>query len=69
VVFKGLARFLFSWVLPVMVVTNVPARVLIHARETPWPFIGHLVLVSFMMILLSRLIWRVALNHYSSASS
>ncbi len=69
VVFKGLARFIFSWVLPVMVVTNVPARVLIHASETPWQFIGHLVLVSFMMILLSRLMWRVAINHYSSASS
>jgi ABC-2 type transport system permease protein len=69
VVFKGLAKFLFSWVLPVMVVTNVPARVLIHASETPWQFVGHLVLVSFMMILLSRLVWRAALNHYSSASS
>ena len=69
VVFKGLAKFLFSWVLPVMVVTNVPARVLIHAGETPWRFVGHLVLVSFMMILLSRLVWRAALNHYSSASS
>jgi ABC-type uncharacterized transport system permease subunit len=52
-----------------MVVTNVPARVLIHASETPWQFVGHLVLVSFMMILVSRLIWRTALNHYSSASS
>ncbi|HZC34994.1 MAG TPA: ABC-2 family transporter protein [Chthoniobacterales bacterium] len=69
VVFKGLAKFVFSWVLPVMVVTNVPARVLIHASETPWPFVGHLVLVSMMMILFSRLIWRSALNHYSSASS
>jgi ABC-type uncharacterized transport system permease subunit len=43
--------------------------VLIHAGKTPWQFVGHLVLVSFMMILLSRLVWRAALNHYSSASS
>jgi viologen exporter family transport system permease protein len=69
VVFKGFAKFIFSWVLPVMVVTNVPARVLIHAGETPWRFIGHLILISFLMVLFSRLLWRTALNHYSSASS
>jgi ABC-2 type transport system permease protein len=69
VVFKGVAKFVFSWILPVMVITNVPARVLIHASETPWRFVAHLVVVSLMMILLSRLIWRAALNRYSSASS
>jgi ABC-2 type transport system permease protein len=69
VVFKGFAKFVFSWVIPVVVITNVPARVLIHASETPWPLIAHLLLISGVMALLSRLSWRFALNHYSSASS
>jgi viologen exporter family transport system permease protein len=69
VVFKGFAKFVFSWIVPVMVITNVPARVLIHASETPWPSIAHLLLISGLMVLLSRLSWRFALDHYSSASS
>lgn len=69
VVFKGIVKFIFSWVLPVIVVTNVPARVLMHAATTPWPLLGHLLLASMIMALVSRGIWRAALNRYSSASS
>ena len=69
VVFKGFMKFVFSWILPVIVVTNVPARVLMHATATPWPLLGHLLLASIIMAALSRGIWRAALNRYSSASS
>jgi len=69
VVFKGLIKFVFSWMVPVIVVTNVPARVLIHASNTPWWLILHLLLASALMLLLSRVLWRFALNRYSSASS
>jgi ABC-2 type transport system permease protein len=69
VVFKGAVKFVFSWLIPVIVVTNVPARVLMNASETPWWLIAHLLLASALMLLFSRILWRLALNRYSSASS
>ena len=69
VVFKGPIKFIFSWLIPVIVVTNVPARVLMNASETPWWLIVHLLLASALMLFLSRILWRFALNRYSSASS
>jgi ABC-2 type transport system permease protein len=69
VIFKGLVKFIFSWLVPVIVVTNVPARVLIRASQTPWWLILHLLLASALMLFLSRILWRFALNRYSSASS
>jgi ABC-2 type transport system permease protein len=67
--FKGLAKFVFNWVVPIVVVTNVPARLLIHATSNAWPLLGHLAVASAVMLLGSRLLWKVALNRYSSASS
>ena len=69
VVFKGVVKFVFSWLIPVIVVTNVPARVLMNASETPWWLICHLLLASALMLFVSRILWRFALNRYSSASS
>jgi ABC-2 type transport system permease protein len=69
VIFKGLIKFVFSWMVPVIVVTNVPARVLIHASQPPWWLILHLLLASALMLFLSRILWRFALNRYQSASS
>jgi ABC-2 type transport system permease protein len=69
VVFKGAVKFVFSWLIPVIVVTNVPARVLMNASETPWWLIAHLLLASALMLLFSRILWRLALSRYSSASS
>ena len=69
VIFKGLIKFVFSWMIPVIVVTNVPARVLIHASQAPWWLILHLVLASALMLFLSRILWRFALIRYQSASS
>jgi ABC-2 type transport system permease protein len=69
VVFRGVVKFMFSWIIPVVVVTNVPTRVLMTAASTPWLLIGHLVLASGLMIFVSRMIWKMGLNRYSSASS
>jgi ABC-2 type transport system permease protein len=68
-VFKGAAKFVFSWVLPVIVVTNVPARLLMNATNAPWPLVMHLVLASASMVVFSRILWTVALRRYASASS
>ncbi|HEY1476672.1 MAG TPA: ABC-2 family transporter protein [Chthoniobacterales bacterium] len=69
VVFKGFVKFVFSWLIPVIVVTNVPARLLMNSSATPWWLICHLLLASALMIMASRILWRFALNRYSSASS
>jgi ABC-2 type transport system permease protein len=69
VVFRGVVKFMFSWIIPVVVVTNVPTRVLMTASSTPWLLIGHLVLASALMIFVSRMVWKMGLNRYSSASS
>jgi ABC-type uncharacterized transport system permease subunit len=42
---------------------------LMNASETPWWLIIHLMLASALMLLTSRILWRFALNRYSSASS
>jgi ABC-2 type transport system permease protein len=68
-VFKGVVKFVFSWLIPIIVVTNVPARVLMNASETPWWLIIHLMFASALMLFISRILWRFALNRYSSASS
>ena len=68
-VFKGVMKFVFSWLVPVIVVTNVPTRVLTQASETPWLLIVHLLCVSVLMLLLSRFVWRIASRRYSSAST
>jgi ABC-2 type transport system permease protein len=69
VVFKGAIKFIFSWIIPVVVVTNVPTRVLMTATATPWFLIAHLLMASLLMICASRLLWKMGLNRYSSASS
>ena len=68
-VFKGFVKFVFSWVVPVIVVTNVPARVLIHAFQTPWSLLFQLVAAAILMLVFSRVLWLFAIRRYSSASS
>jgi ABC-2 type transport system permease protein len=69
VVFRGLFKFIFSWVIPVIIVANVPARVLARGFENPWPNILHLVAATAFIVLGTRGFWFYALRRYSSASS
>lgn len=68
-VFRGLFKLIFSWVIPVIIVANVPARVLMRSFEQPLPLFAQLVLAAVFCVGLSRAFWRVALRRYSSASS
>jgi ABC-2 type transport system permease protein len=68
-VFQGFARFMFSWVLPVVVVTNIPARLLLHAIENPVMLLLRLFLPAVLVLAGARLFWFAALRRYSSASS
>ncbi|MFM7652258.1 MAG: ABC transporter permease, partial [Vulcanococcus sp.] len=60
-------RLLFTFVLPVAFLTTVPAQALIGQGSWPWA-LGSL-LVALIVLCATRLFWRFALRHYTSASS
>ncbi len=69
VIFPRLFRMIFGWIIPVVIVANIPARLLIKSFGQPMPLMFQLVIASTIVFCLSRAFWRFALNHYSSASS
>jgi ABC-2 type transport system permease protein len=69
VIFRGLFKFVFSWVIPIILVTNVPARLLIRAGDAPGPLILQLLLATLIATGATRLFWLTALRRYASASS
>src|SRR3989440_6930863 len=69
VIFPPLFRFIFGWIIPVVIVANIPARLLIKSLGQPGRLMLQLVIASSIIFWLSRSFWRFALRHYSSASS
>ncbi len=69
VIFPPLFRFIFSWIVPVVIVANIPARLLIKSLGTPGWLTLQLVAAATIVFFWSRIFWRFALRHYSSASS
>jgi len=69
-IFHGTFKFIFSWLVPVILVANVPARLLMGAfsSSTLLPLL-QLALAALFVLAMSRLFWKLALAHYSSASS
>jgi len=68
-IFPRWFRRIFSWVIPVVIVSNIPARLLVKALGQPGWLMLHLIVAGSIAFLISRYFWRFALNHYSSASS
>src|SRR5437773_6811330 len=68
-IFPRLFKFIFGWVIPVIIIANIPARLLIKSLGQPFPLMLHLVIASTIVFWLSRVFRRFALRHYSSASS
>ncbi len=68
-IYRGTFRFVFTWVLPIILVANVPARALGRYAETPWPGVLQLALVTAALLVITRLVWLAALRRYGSASS
>jgi ABC-2 type transport system permease protein len=66
--FQGLFKALFTFALPMLLVTNVPVRFLIGKLTSPFPLLV-LISLSIVCYLLSEWGWRAALRHYTSASS
>src|SRR5947207_5728201 len=69
VIFPRIFRMIFGWVIPVVIIANIPARLLIKSLGQPGQLMLHLVIASSIIFWLSRVFWRFALRHYSSASS
>jgi ABC-2 type transport system permease protein len=69
VIFRGLFKFVFSWLIPIIVVTNVPTRLIIRAAENPVPLLLQLGTAALFVTVVTRLFWKSALRHYASASS
>ena len=69
VVFKGLFKVIFTYVIPIILVANVPVRLLTKSMEHPFRGLALMMCAGLTIILLSRLLWSTALRRYSSASS
>ena len=69
VIFPWIFRLIFGWIIPVVIIANIPARLLIKSFGQPFPLMLHLIVASTIVFWLSRVFWRFALRHYSSASS
>ncbi|MDQ6656391.1 MAG: ABC-2 family transporter protein, partial [Verrucomicrobiota bacterium] len=68
-IFPRVFRFIFGWVIPVIIVANIPARLLIKPLSNPLWLMLHLLIAAGGALALSRVFWRFALRRYSSASS
>ena len=68
-IYRGAFKLVFSWLIPVIIVANIPARFLIHAAENPLPLLFQLVAATLLMVGVTRVMWTAALARYSSASS
>jgi len=68
-IYRGMFKLVFSWLIPVIIVANIPSRLLIHAAENPWPILLQLIAATLFMVAITRRLWNYALGHYSSASS
>jgi ABC-2 type transport system permease protein len=65
--FKGFASLLFVWLLPVVVVSNAPARVLLHGIEPQWAL--GLVAAALVWFAAAVFVFHRGLRRYASASS
>ena len=64
----GWFRNVFTFVLPMILVANVPVKVLIAKLHSPWePLL--LVTMAVVAMAVSEAVWRISLRRYTSASS
>src|SRR5580765_2736236 len=57
-IFPRLFRFVFGWIVPVVVVANIPARLLIKSLGQPFPLMLHLIIASTIVFSLPRVFWK-----------
>lgn len=69
VIYRGLFKVIFSYFIPMILVANVPVRLLTDAMKNPLAGFGQLLLVTGCIFAAVRTLWVTALRRYSSASS
>jgi ABC-2 type transport system permease protein len=69
VIFPKTFQIVFGWVIPVIIVANIPARLLVKPLSDPVRLSFHLAAAATIAVLVSRTFWNFALRRYSSASS
>jgi ABC-2 type transport system permease protein len=66
--FSGFFRAFFTFAIPMLLVANVPAKLLLNRLESPGPLLL-LVGMGAVCVLASELFWRFSLRRYTSASA
>lgn len=66
--FRGMFRGFFTFAIPMLLVSNVPARLLVEKLSSPIPVLL-LFVMSTLCALVSQVGWRISLRRYTSASS
>jgi ABC-2 type transport system permease protein len=66
-IFQGLFRIIFTFIVPVSLISTVPARSLLGVLEPG--MIGYAIVASVATVLFSRWFWQFSLSRYTSASS
>jgi len=69
VVFHGLFKIIFSFVIPVLLVANVPTRIITAHVDSPLRSMLTLLAATAFIVCATRIFWQNALRRYSSASS
>ena len=66
--FQGWFKAFFTFAVPMLLVANVPAKLLVDKLSSPFEM-GLVFLMSGACFALSELVWRFSVRHYTSASS
>lgn len=68
VVFRGSFRVVFTFILPMLLVANVPAKLLVQKLSSPFDMLL-LLAMSLGCLIASEVAWRGSVRRYTSASS
>lgn len=66
--FRGYFKMVFTFVMPMLLVANVPTKLIINRLSSAWEM-GLLLVMSLFLLGCSEGLWRYALRSYTSASS
>jgi len=66
--FQGFFKAFFTFAIPMLLVANVPAKLIAQKVQSPWEM-AVLVGAAIFCFAISELGWRSAMRHYTSASS